>query len=200
DPKTHKTEASIDIPDMLSLLTYGKTTGSVTGMKEINAQLEKKYGTKIGGQKVSYYVPVNTLFWSFRVMVGFGSLLFLVSLCGLIATRRGRTAMYEKRWVMWLFGLLTFSPFLANTTGWMITEFGRYPWTVYGLFTIAQSVSPNVSVTSLLISNIVYFLLFTGLAAVMIALICRELRHDPNEVEEGQLEKLTADPFAKGAF
>ena len=99
-------------------------------MKEINAQLEKKYGTKIGGQKVSYYVPVNTLFWSFRVMVGFGSLLFLVSLCGLIATRRGRTAMYEKRWVMWLFGLLTFSPFLANTTGWMITEFGRYPWTV----------------------------------------------------------------------
>ena len=200
DPKTHKTEASIDIPDMLSLLTYGKTTGSVTGMKEINAQLEKKYGTKIGGQKVSYYVPVNTLFWSFRVMVGFGSLLFLVSLCGLIATRRGRTAMYEKRWVMWLFGLLTFSPFLANTTGWMITEFGRYPWTVYGLFTIAQSVSPNVSVTSLLISNIVYFLLFTGLAAVMIALVCRELRHDPNEVEEGQLEKLTADPFAKGAF
>ena len=108
--------------------------------------------------------------------------------------------MYEKRWVMWLFGLLTFSPFLANTTGWMITEFGRYPWTVYVLFTIAQSVSPNVSVTSLLISNIVYFLLFTGLAAVMIALVCWELRHDPNEVEEGQLEKLTADPFAKGAF
>ncbi|MCB4716797.1 cytochrome ubiquinol oxidase subunit I, partial [Limosilactobacillus fermentum] len=110
-----------------------------------------------------------------------------------------RTRMDETPWEMKLLSRLHINPFLAKSTWWIITEFGRYPWTVYGLFTIAPSVSPNVSVTSLLISNIVYFLLFTGLAAVMNALVCRELRHDPNDVEEGQLEKLTADPFAKGA-
>ena len=65
--------------------------------------------------------------------------------------------------------------------GCLITELGRYPWTVYGLFTIAQSVSPSVSATSLLISNIVYFSLFTILAIVMIALTVRFLRNDPEE-------------------
>ena len=109
--------------------------------------------------------------------------------------------MYEKRWVMWLFGLLTFSPFLANTTGWMITEFGRYPWTVYGLFTIQQSVSPNVSVASLLTSNIDYFCLFTGLAIILISLIVRFLHNDPEELAmQGQTSDKETDPFAKGAF
>lgn len=200
NPKTHHIYGQVDIPVVLSLLSYDKPTGSVKGMDAVNAELTKKYGTHINGQKMNYYVPVNTLFWSFRVMVGFGSLLCLVSLIGLIATRGGRTGMYEKRWAMWIFGLLTFSPFLANTAGWLITELGRDPWTVYGLFTIQQSVSPNVSVAALLTSNIVYFLLFSGLAAVMIYLIVRELRHDPTEVDEGGLAKLASDPFAKGAF
>lgn len=104
--------------------------------------------------------------------------------------------------MLWIMGLTTFAPFLANTFGWMITEFGRYPWTVYGLFTIQQSVSPNVSVTSLLISNTVYFLLFTSLAITMIGLVVRELKKGP-EYEEEQLRAVTnasVDPFDKGAF
>ena len=169
-------------------------------MVEINAQLEKKYGTHIDGQKMNYYVPVNTLFWSFRVMCGFGALLFLVSIVGLIMTRKSKPTLYNHRWMLWVLAILTFSPFLSNTAGWFITEFGRAPWTVYGLFTIAQSVSPNVSVASLLTSNIVYFVLFTVLAIILIALIVRFLRNDPVEWDEAQADKKATDPFAKGAF
>jgi cytochrome d ubiquinol oxidase subunit I len=93
--------------------------------------------------------------------------------------------------------LTTFAPFLANTTGWLITELGRYPWTVYGLFTIMDSVSPNVSTTSLLISNTIYFLLFTGLAAVMVTLVVKEVRKGP-ELEEVAVES-PVDPFEGGA-
>lgn len=197
--KTHQVHG-IDIPDVLSILSYHKTTGSIKGMDEVNAELEKKYGTHIAGQKMNYYVPVNTLFWSFRVMAGFGALMMLMSIVGLIMTRKGKENFYQHRWLLWIMGLLTFAPFLANTTGWLITELGRMPWTVYGLFTIAQSVSPNVSVASLLLSNIVYFCLFTILAIILIALIVRYLRNDPDQEAVEESSKQEIDPFAKEAF
>lgn len=82
--------------------------------------------------------------------------------------------------MLWIVALCTFAPFLANTTGWLVTELGRYPWTVYGLFTIEQSVSPNVSVASLITSNVIYFLLFAGLGSVMVYLVILELRKGPD--------------------
>ena len=200
NPKTHQVNGKIEIPAVLSILSYHKLSGSVTGMEEINAQLEKHYGNHIDGHKMNYYVPVNTLFWSFRVMTGFGALLALASIVGLVMTRRGKESLYRHRWCLWVLALLTFAPFLANTTGWLITELGRAPWTVYGLFTIAQSVSPSVSVTSLLISNIIYFVLFTSLAITLIALVVRYLRNDPVELDAAQADKKATDPFAKGAF
>lgn len=199
DTKNHEVKYAIDIPVMLSLLAYDKPSGSVKGMDEINAEMVKKYGTKIDGEKMNYIPPVNTLFWSFRVMAGFGAWIFLVSAVGLWLSRKKKETLYQHKWILWLLALTTFVPFISNTAGWFITEFGRYPWTVYGLFTIQQSVSPNVSVTSLLISNIVYFVIFTTLAAVMIALVKRQLRNDPSQMQETGYEKML-DPFDKGAF
>ena len=134
DTKTHEVKGKIDIPVMLSVLSYGKTTGSVKGMEQVNAELKKQYGTTIAGHKMNYYVPVNTLFWSFRVMAGFGALIALCSLVGLILTRKNKLTLYQHRWCLWVMALLTFAPFLMNTSGWLITELGRAPWTVYGLF------------------------------------------------------------------
>lgn len=198
DTKTHEVKGKIDIPVMLSVLSYGKTTGSVKGMEQVNAEFKKQYGTTIAGHKMNYYVPVNTLFWSFRVMAGFGALIALCSLVGLILTRKNKLTLYQHRWCLWVMALLTFAPFLMNTSGWLITELGRAPWTVYGLFTIAQSVSPNVSVASLLISNIVYFCLFSGLAVILIGLIVRALHNDP--FDQAAASAKIMDPFAKGAF
>ena len=199
--KTHEVKGKIEIPDMLSILSYHSTTGSVKGMEEVNKEMEKKYGTHIDGHKMNYYVTVNTLFWSFRFMAGFGALMALVSIVGLILTRKKKQTLYEHRWCLWVLALMTFTPFIANTCGWLITELGRAPWTVYGLFTIAQSVSPNVSVASLLTSNIVYFCLFTGLAIILISLIVRFLHNDPEELAmQGQTSDKETDPFAKGAF
>ena len=200
DTKNHEVKYNIDIPVMLSVLSYGKTTGAVTGMDELNQQMKEKYGTTINGVEMDYIPPVNTLFWSFRVMAGFGAWIILVSIIGLWLTRKKKETLYQKRWMLWVLALTTFTPFLANTAGWFITEFGRYPWTVYGLFTIQQSISPNVSATSLLVSNIVYFTVFTVLAIVMIGLVKRQLKNDPTQVQEHDYAQKILDPFDKGAF
>lgn len=134
-------------------------------------------------------------------MAGFGVLMLLVAALGLFFSRKKKPSLYEKRWMLWIMGLCTFAPFLANTAGWLITELGRYPWTVYGLFKIKDSISPNVSVTSLLISNIVYFLLFAGLASVMIYLVTRELKKGPDYEERlAAGNQSTIDPFDKEVF
>lgn len=138
-------------------------------------------------------------------MAGFGALMLLVSGLGLYFTRKKKPWLFEKRWLLWLVAITLFTPFIANTAGWLITELGRYPWTVYGLFTIEDSVSPNVSVTSLLISNIVYFLLFSGLGGTMVYLVKREMDHGPEkeafgEISQGDNQEGYEDPFDKEAF
>lgn len=196
DEAKHNQVFGVQIPYMLSILAYNKPSGSLKGMDTVNKELTEKYG------EGDYYPGVNTLFYSFRIMAGFGVWMFLVSAFGLFFTRKKKQILYAKKWMLWILGISTFAPFLANTCGWLVTELGRYPWTVYGLFTIEQSVSPNVSVPSLLISNTIYFILFTSLAVTLIGLIVRELKKGPS-FEAQQLRAAQAqavDPFDKGAF
>ncbi|MGM0218144.1 cytochrome ubiquinol oxidase subunit I [Enterococcus sp. AZ126] len=197
DEAQHKQVFGIQIPYMLSILSYNSLSGSVDGMDTVNERLKEEYG-----DDKNYYPPVNTLFWSFRVMAGFGALMLLVSALGLFFSRKKKPSLYEKRWMVWIVALCTFAPFLANTTGWLITELGRYPWTVYGLFTIEDSVSPNVSVASLLTSNIIYFILFAGLGSVMVYLITVELKKGPDYEEKklAEANSTDVDPFDKEVF
>lgn len=196
DEAQHKQVFGIKIPYMLSILSYGKLSGAVDGMETANKNLVAEYGED------NYYPMVNLMFYGFRTMAAFGMLMLGVSVLGLFLTRKKAPILYKHKWMMWIVALTTFAPFLSNSFGWIITEQGRYPWTVYGLFKIKDSVSPNVSVTSLLISNTVYFLLFGGLAVMMVGLTVRELKKGPEyEEEQARLNAYsTIDPFEKGAY
>lgn len=187
--KEHKEEFSIDIPYMLSILSYHKLSGSVQGMNETNKELQAKYG-----KENDYYLPTNLLFYSFRIMCGIAGLILLVSIVGLFFTRRKKGSIFKHRWMLWIVGLCTFVPFIGNTVGWLITEEGRYPWTVYGLFTIKDSVSPTATVGSLLTSNIVYFVVFACLSAVMVYLVVKTLNQGPDDSSNDDSE---IDPFDK---
>ena len=133
-------------------------------------------------------MPVKTLFYSFRIMAGFGALFALLSILGLIWTRPKKNTIENKRWFLWILGISTFLPFVANTCGWFITELGRFPWTVYGLFTIADSISASTTTGELWFTNIMYFLIFSTLGAVMIY-YCKR-----------QLDMGVADTLERGAY
>lgn len=201
DNKQHKTTWSVDVPYVLNLLSYHKTTGTIKGMNTINKELHAKYDKKYGND-INYYVPTKTLFWSFRIMSGAGALFALLAIVGLFFNRKKSQLIMSQRWFLYILGLCLWLPFIVNTAGWFITEFGRYPWVVYGLLTIADAVSPNVSVASLLTSNIIYFLMFAGMGVVMIVLCHRTLKAGPDiENTDGYAAGDTdLDPYSKGAF
>jgi len=126
--------------------------------------------------------PVGILFWSFRVMVGIGMAMLAIGLWSLLMRMRGR--LYEASWLQRAAVLMGPSGFIAVLAGWITTEVGRQPYTVYGLLTTADSVSaidsPAVG-ASLLAFIVVYFSLF-GIGTYY---ILRLMSRAPSEHEPG---------------
>ena len=105
--------------------------------------------------------PVAVVFWSFRVMVGLGMAMLGLGLFSLVA--RFRKRLYEWPWLHRLALVMGPSGFVAVIAGWITTEVGRQPYTVYGHLLTAQSHSPlhaSAVAISLLTFVIVYFIVF----------------------------------------
>jgi len=148
---------AIRIPDMLSFLAYNTPTGKVLGIKELQQQYVQQYGPG------NYIPPVALSYWSFRLMIGAGLLMILLSILAVIFSFRGTLEHYQLYLRLLPFAIAL--PYLANTTGWLLTELGRQPWIVFGLMTVDKAVSPTVPWSSVLFSLIILTVLITGLVA-----------------------------------
>src|SRR5436305_15239270 len=105
--------------------------------------------------------PVPIVFWSFRIMVGLGFLMAALGLLSLWARWRG--TLYRSR-PLHVFALaMGPAGFIAVLAGWVTTEVGRQPFTVYGLLRTADSASPLAAPavgSSLIAFVVVYFTVF----------------------------------------
>ena len=107
--------------------------------------------------------PVPITFWSFRIMVGMGLLMLALGMFSLLIRLQGK--LYDSR-LLHLFAVaMAPSGFIAVLAGWITTETGRQPFTVYGLLRTAESASPLAApavASSLIAFIIVYFVVFTA--------------------------------------
>ena len=105
--------------------------------------------------------PVGPVFWAFRVMVAIGFAMMGLGMWSLFARMRGK--LYDWSWMHRAAIVMGPSGFVAVIAGWMVTEIGRQPFTVYGLLRTAASASPLDAPAvgaSLLAFIIVYFAVF----------------------------------------
>jgi cytochrome bd ubiquinol oxidase subunit I len=105
--------------------------------------------------------PVEVVFWSFRVMVGLGMLMLLLGVASLAG--RGFRKLYDWRWLHRFAVAMGPAGFVAVIAGWITTEVGRQPYTVYGLLRTAESASPLAAPAvgaSLVAFVVVYFAVF----------------------------------------
>ena len=133
--------------------------------------------------------PAAIVFWSFRLMVGLGFLMFALGLLSLWARWRG--TLYQSRFLhrfaLWM------SPmgFVAIIAGWVTTEVGRQPFLVYGLLRTSEARSPigaPAVATSLLAFVVIYFAVF----GVGIWYILRLMRAPPHAGEAPPAEVIEA--------
>ena len=192
DSNGGKNDFEIKIPYLLSFLSYSKFSGEVKGMNELQAEYEQTYGPG------DYIPPVRTTFWSFRVMVAAGSLMIVLGLYGTyLAWRRklDRPNKWFYRIMLWSISL----PFIANTSGWIMTEIGRQPWTVFGLMQTKDSISPAVTGGQILFSLIAFTAIYAALGAVMTYLFVKVIKKGPYD-EEGDGFGTSEDPFGKEGY
>ncbi len=156
---------SIRLPYLVTILAYNSLNGEIRGINDLQKEFEQKYGPG------DYVPPLAITYWSFRIMVGAGVLMLLLTIYLLVDVLKDRFEF--KPWVYKAFLLAIFLPYLANSTGWILAEVGRQPWIVYGLLKTADGVTPShvVSAGTVLFSLLTFALLYGILIVVDVYLL-----------------------------
>ena len=157
DEDARKVQHAISIPKASSLILKHDPNAALQGLDTIPPE---------------QWPPVSIVFWSFRIMVVMGSLMLGLGIWSLVARARGK--LYESRALHRYALAMGASGFVAVIAGWVTTEVGRQPYTVYGLLRTAESVSPldAPAVGASLISFIiVYFIVFGAGTAYILKLM-----------------------------
>jgi cytochrome d ubiquinol oxidase subunit I len=147
DPEAGETRMQIAIPNLASLYLTHSWDGEVRGLDSI--------------PRDQWPTNIPLVFWSFRVMVGLGLLMVTLGLASGVMRWRGR--LYNTPWLLRSAVAMGPAGLIAVTAGWIVTEAGRQPFTVYGHLRTADSVSPielPAVATSLAGFVVVYFLVF----------------------------------------
>ncbi|WP_138936135.1 cytochrome ubiquinol oxidase subunit I [Roseovarius arcticus] len=119
--------------------------------------------------------PVFIVFWSFRIMVALGFAMLGIGMWSLLARWRGR--LYEAPWLHRAALAMGPSGLIAVLAGWVTTEVGRQPFTVYGLLRTVDSAAPLAAPAvgaSLVAFIVIYFSVFGAGTYYIMRLMARE--------------------------
>ena len=128
---------------------------------------------------------VAPMFWTFRIMVVLGfsfALLFALSFW-----YSAKNVFQEKRWLLkWAVWWIPM-PWVASEMGWFVAEYGRQPWTIYGVLPTHLSTS-SISASSLYGSLAGFLFFYTGLLIVEMYLMFKYARLGPASLGTGRYE------------
>jgi cytochrome d ubiquinol oxidase subunit I len=177
DKETQSNKFSIEIPNLASIILMHTSDGELKGLNEFP----------------DAHPPVVPLFYGFRIMVGMGLLMLLVSWvgCWQLYRRNEISPLMLK-----VFVGMTFSGWIATLAGWYVTEIGRQPWLVTGVLKTADAVTstPATNVgTSLAIYLTLYAVLLFAYIRTLFVMARKSVLVDrPEEVETLQEKLISA--------
>ncbi len=170
DMKAQTTHDKIEIPYLGALILTHSLNGSITGLKHWPRNEQ----------------PDSTVvFFSFRLMVALGFAMAGFGLWGLYLRWRGR--LYDNVALRWAALALAPAGFIAVLAGWITTEVGRQPYTIYGLLRTDQSISPIAApavAASLLMFVVIYFSVFGAGVFYLLRLMNRTPGSDETDFED----------------
>ncbi|WP_428422956.1 cytochrome ubiquinol oxidase subunit I [Methylibium sp.] len=166
DDKARTNHFEIAIPKMASLILTHDADGEIKGLNDFpDAQ-----------------PPAAPLFYAFRVMVGMGVLMLLVSWAGWwMARRAGWAPARLSRGLLWVLAGMSFSGWVATVAGWWVTEIGRQPFIVYGLLRTADVASTNVPTPMIALSFALYVTLYLALIVAYVSVL-KYMAEKPEDV------------------
>jgi cytochrome d ubiquinol oxidase subunit I len=184
DDKDAVMHDDIEVPELGSLILTHSWSGAIKGLKQFPADERP---------------PVAPPFYCFRIMVGIAFLMLFLVVAGQVLQFRRRL---NSGWFLRVAQFAAPLGFFAVIAGWITTEVGRQPWTVYGLLRTADSVSPSLTGSDVIISLAlyvaVYLLMFPTGIAFMASIVRRGIKEEilePAAIESGRPDR----PFEAAA-
>jgi cytochrome bd ubiquinol oxidase subunit I len=168
DPERAETRFALEIPYGLSLLAFHDPGAEVKGLLDF--------------PRDTWPNPL-LVHLAFQAMVGLGSLMALVALWGLWLALRRREVPADRRFLA-VMALAGPTGFLALEAGWLVTEWGRQPFTIWGSMRTAEAVTP---VPNLAVPFWVFTAIYLFLAVMVVVLLRRQMAHAPR-AGEGRAE------------
>lgn len=151
DQQARENKYEIAIPKLASLILTHDSEGVIRGLNEF----------------VDEHPPVAAVFFGFRIMVGMGVLMLLVSWIASWQIWRKDTLT---PWTARALIAMTFSGWVATVAGWYVTEIGRQPYLVQGVLRTKDAVS-DVAAPLIGISLTAYLLVYAVLLTAFISTV-----------------------------
>jgi cytochrome d ubiquinol oxidase subunit I len=167
DVKEERNLYEIAVPQLGSLYLTHSWDGAVKGLKDFPS---------------NQWPPIAIVYFAFRIMVGIAVLMLAVVITGFVLLARGR--LDETRWYLRVCQLATCFGFIAVIAGWTTTEVGRQPWTIYGLMRTADSVSPSLTGPDVLLSLLLYVVVYLAVYPVGLGIMLRLVWRGPAGEDE----------------
>jgi cytochrome d ubiquinol oxidase subunit I len=162
-----KIDNPLEVPGMLSMLTYQRWSAHVRGLDSF--------------PKEDWPGNIPLLYYSYHIMVGLGTLFIAEMVIALFLLWRGK--IFSSRWMLWILMLSAPFPYIANTAGWMTAELGRQPWLVYGLMRTEDGFSKSVSAGNAMFTLLGFMGMYMVLGILGLFLIRRQIEEGPPEVD-----------------
>jgi cytochrome d ubiquinol oxidase subunit I len=154
DESTRENKFEISIPNGASLILKHSVEGVIPGLNDF-----------VTDDGEVLHPPVAPVFYGFRVTVGMGMLMLLVSFkVAYTLYRHGE----PKRWEAMVLVGMTFSGWVATLAGWYVTEIGRQPWIVTGVLDTGSAAAIH-PLPILGLSLATYMVVYIGLLSAYIA-------------------------------
>jgi cytochrome d ubiquinol oxidase subunit I len=153
----------VTVPDLLSFLAYGNFRANVNGLSAYARELRP---------------PVELTYYAYHIMVGLGTI--FIAIAGLSVLLLFARRLYGATPVLWLLMLAMPFPYIANESGWVVSEVGRQPWIVYGLMRTNAGISANVSAGETIFTLIGFAGLYFLLGFLFLFLTLREIDAGPD--------------------
>jgi len=151
------------VPNMLSYLAFHTADAEIKGLKAFPREERP---------------PVLPTFLSFRIMVGLGFVMLLMTIVAVVYSKRGTLELHPLFLKIMLFSIPL--PYVAGQLGWIVAEVGRQPWIVYGVLKTTHAVSQSISTLQVYASLIGFTLLYGGLGVVDIYLLSKFAKKGPD--------------------
>ncbi|MFD2205134.1 cytochrome ubiquinol oxidase subunit I [Kiloniella antarctica] len=153
---------ALEIPKLGSLILTHDPDGEIKGLEEWAKEDRPN---------------VAIVFWSFRIMVGLGFLMAGLGIWSLV--RRWQSKLFETPLMLRFAILMGPAGFIALLSGWVTTEVGRQPYTVYGLLRTADSISP-IDAPAVAISLLAFVVVYFAVFGVGLVYILRLMKRTPD--------------------